>query len=55
MDNKIKKIRLDVYLTENGFFPAREKARVAIMEGNVFVNNQKEDKPGTMIKGDANV
>jgi 23S rRNA (cytidine1920-2'-O)/16S rRNA (cytidine1409-2'-O)-methyltransferase len=55
LDNKIKKIRLDVYLTENGFFPTREKARVAIMEGNVFVNNQKEDKPGTMIKGDANV
>lgn len=55
MENKIKKIRLDVYLTENGFFPTREKARVAIMEGNVFVNNQKEDKPGTMIKEDANV
>lgn len=55
MENKIKKIRLDVYLTENGYFPTREKARVAIMEGNVFVNNQKEDKPGTMIKEDANV
>lgn len=55
MGNKIKKIRLDVYLTENGFFSTREKARVAIMEGNVFVNNQKEDKPGTMIKEDANV
>ena len=55
MENKIKKIRLDVYLIENGFFPTREKARVAIMEGNVFVNNQKEDKPGTMIKEDANV
>lgn len=55
MENKIKKIRLDLYLTENGFFPTREKARVAIMEGNVFVNNQKEDKPGTMIKEDANV
>lgn len=55
MENKIKKIRLDVYLTENGFFPTREKARVAIMEGNVFVNNQKEDKPGTMIKEDASV
>lgn len=55
MENKIKKIRLDLYLTEKGFFPTREKARVAIMEGNVFVNNQKEDKPGTMIKEDANV
>ena len=25
------------------------------MEGKVFVNNQKEDKPGTMIKEDSNV
>ena len=55
MDNKIKKIRLDVYLVNNGYFETREKARIAIMEGKVFVNNQKEDKPGTMIKEDASV
>ena len=55
MENKIKKVRLDLYLLDRGMFPTREKARVAIMEGNVFVNNQKEDKPGTMIKEDANV
>ena len=53
MANKIKKIRLDLYLVENGIFESREKARIAIMEGNVFVNNQKEDKPGTMIKEDS--
>lgn len=55
MDTKAKKIRLDVYLVENDYFETREKARIAIMEGTVFVNNQKEDKPGTMIKSDANV
>ena len=55
MDNRIKKIRLDMYLVNEGIFATREKARVAIMEGNVFVNNQKEDKPGTMIKEDAKV
>lgn len=55
MENKVKKVRLDLYLLDRGFFPTREKARVAIMEGNVFVNNQKEDKPGTMIKEDATV
>ena len=55
MENKVKKVRLDLYLLDRGMFPTREKARVAIMEGNVFVNNQKEDKPGTMIKEDANV
>lgn len=53
MNNKVKKIRLDVYLLNNNYFETREKARLAIMEGKVFVNNQKEDKPGTMIKEDA--
>ena len=52
---KVKKIRLDVYLANNSYFDSRERARIAIMEGNVYVNNQKEDKPGTMIKEDANV
>ena len=55
METKAKKIRLDVYLVENDYFTTREKARAAIMEGKVFVNNQKEDKPGTMIKSDASV
>lgn len=49
------KIRLDVFLHNNGYFDSREKARIAIMEGKIFVDNQKEDKPGTMIKIDANV
>ena len=53
--SKSKKIRLDVYLVENSYFDSREKARIAIMEGSVYVNNQKEDKPGTMIKEDSNV
>lgn len=53
MNSKVKKIRLDIYLLTNNFFETREKARIAIMEGKVFVNNQKEDKPGTMIKEDA--
>ena len=49
------KTRLDVYLVENHYFESREKARIAIMEGKVYVNNQKEDKCGTLIKSDANV
>lgn len=58
MDNKnikVNKRRLDVFLFENGYFDSREKARIAIMEGKVFVNNQKEDKPGTMIKSDSEI
>ena len=53
MNDKVKKIRLDIFLLNNDYFDTREKARIAIMEGKVFVNNQKEDKPGTMIKEDA--
>ena len=41
------KKRLDVLLTEQGFAESREKAKTIIMSGIVYVNNQKEDKPGT--------
>lgn len=40
------KQRLDVYLFENGFAESREKAKAIIMSGNVYINNQKADKPG---------
>ncbi len=53
MSDKVKKTRLDIYLLNNHYFETREKARIAIMEGKVYVNNQKEDKPGTMIKEDS--
>ena len=49
------KQRLDIYLVENGYFETREKARAAIMEGLVYVNGQKSDKPGNQIKEDASV
>ncbi len=40
------KQRLDVYLTENGFVPTREKAKAVIMAGDVYINEQKADKAG---------
>ena len=46
------KLRLDVYLTEHGFAESREKAKAIIMAGQVFVNNQKSDKAGNIIKPD---
>ena len=48
-----KKVRLDVLLVEKGFFESRQKAQAVIMAGQVFVNNQKVDKPGTAVAGDA--
>lgn len=41
------KERLDVLLVQRGLAPSREKAKVMIMEGNVFVRGQREDKAGT--------
>lgn len=41
------KERLDVLLVNKGLAPSREKAKTMIMEGNVFVANQREDKAGT--------
>ena len=43
------KIRLDVYLTENGLTTSRERAKALIMAGQVYVKNQKCDKAGMMI------
>ena len=41
------KERLDVLLVNKGLAPSREKAKTMIMEGNVFVDGQREDKAGT--------
>ena len=42
-----EKERLDVLLVNRGLAPSREKAKTLIMAGEVFVNGQREDKPGT--------
>ena len=47
------KKRLDVLLTEKGYFESREKARIAVMEGLVFVNKAISDKPGTQVAEDS--
>lgn len=47
-----EKLRLDVALVERGFAESREKAKALIMAGIVFVNNQKSDKAGNIIKPD---
>ena len=47
------KIRLDQYLVQHGLIQSRERAKAMIMSGVVFVNEQKVDKAGEMIKEDA--
>lgn len=47
-----EKLRLDVALVDKGFAQSREKAKALIMAGIVFVNNQKSDKAGNIVKPD---
>lgn len=49
------KERLDVLLVNRGLAPSREKAKAMIMEGNVFVENQREDKAGSAFDTEAHI
>ena len=42
------KKRLDVLLVERGLATSREKAKAMIMAGEVLVDNEREDKAGSM-------
>ena len=52
---KQKKIRLDTYLVEQGFYESRARAQAAIMAGQVLVDELKIDKPGTPVKPEAKI
>lgn len=49
------KTRLDVFLTEQGYFQSREKAKAAIMAGLVYVDGQISDKAGNTVSEDAKI
>ena len=49
------KDRLDVILTEQGFFSSREKAKASIMAGLIYVDGQRIDKPGTPVDAEAQI
>ena len=51
----IEKKRLDCLLFDRGLAESREKAKAMIMMGNIYVDNQKSDKPGTMLPTDTKV
>lgn len=54
MGRKSKK-RLDVLLVERGLAPTRSKAQALVMAGEVLVDEQKADKPGTKIRTSAEI
>ena len=41
------KERLDIILVNQGYASSREKAKAMIISGNVYVNGQKEERPGS--------
>lgn len=49
------KERLDILLVNKGFFSSRERAKTAIMAGDVYVNGGISDKAGTKIDVDAEI
>lgn len=50
-----EKIRLDALLVEKGLSESRERAKALIMEGNVFVEGERADKPGISYPNDASI
>lgn len=43
--------RLDQHLADEGYFESRERARAAVMAGDVRVDGSNDVKPGTRLKG----
>ena len=46
-------MRLDKLLVERGLVASRERAQAMVIGGRVLVNEQKVDKPGAAVAGDA--
>ena len=46
------KERLDILLVNRGLFESREKAKAAIMAGQIFMDTTRIDKAGTKIPVD---
>ena len=49
------KSRLDCVLVEKGIFGSRQQAQRAILAGDISVNGQRVDKPGTPVSSDASL
>lgn len=49
----MKRERIDRLLVERGLAPSRTRAQALIMAGKVLVDEQRVDKPGTLVASDA--
>jgi len=50
-----KKKRIDKLLVDRGFFESREKAKRALMAGNIKIKEEIIDKPGTRVSLDSDI
>jgi len=49
------KERIDVLIFEKGLAPSREMAKRLVMEGQVYIGEQRIDKPGTSVDADSEI
>jgi 23S rRNA (cytidine1920-2'-O)/16S rRNA (cytidine1409-2'-O)-methyltransferase len=49
------KSRLDVLIAERGLASSRERAQALLLAGNILVNGQKMEKPGTQVAIDSRI
>lgn len=49
------KVRIDLLLVQKGLAPGRDRAKALIMEGGVFVDGQKTEKPGEEVEEAASI
>lgn len=49
------KSRLDILIVERGLAPSRERSQALLLAGNVLVDGQKMEKPGTQVATDAQI
>jgi 23S rRNA (cytidine1920-2'-O)/16S rRNA (cytidine1409-2'-O)-methyltransferase len=55
MPAKIENMRLDVLLVERGLAPSRERAQAILLAGQVRVNGERMEKPGTRVARDVGI
>ncbi len=49
------KVRIDTLLVEKNMFESRQRAQASILEGIVYIDEVKVDKPGQMVNEDCNI
>jgi 23S rRNA (cytidine1920-2'-O)/16S rRNA (cytidine1409-2'-O)-methyltransferase len=54
-DRTKSRVRLDQALVERGLCESRTKAQALIIAGQVCVDEQRADKPGTLVRSDCNL